>query len=628
MSNEFNNLRTFGKFRLDTEKKLLWFENEQVNVALKEIELLCVLTETDEMVTKDELMNRVWKDSFVEESNISKHIYRLRKTLAEYGESENIIETVPKRGYRFIGKIENTSNSHDLIIEKHSITKTIVEEVDDESSRTYLLPSPKRNRYLLPVLACLVFLTMAFGIYSYFNKTQKIEGIKTIAIGQIQSLSNNENELTLALGIKEKLLMNLGNLQDLTVQNVQIGESEIDKLTTADAVLFGSVQRVETKVRVNLRLLKVADKKQIWATSFDKNEAEIFQLQDELSQNITDSLSINLSKNERERIYKRYTENEEAYQHYLRGRFFHDKRNSQNYLKAIAEFKQAIELDRNFALAYSGLADVYPMQDDQTIDGRSEMYQEALKIAEKALKIDPDLAEAHTSIAWIKRNHKWNWDDSEKHFKRAIELNPNYYNARQWYAHFLSGVGRLEEALIQNDKARQIEPLSKVVLVNRQAQLIFLRRYDEALKLTEQFIQMDDDIRANARLHSIALLNAKQDEKVIEVVEKYIQEKGDLKIGDQTLSNLATAYFRTGKFNKANELFEMLEQTAKQNSEVAFRLAQAYSDIGKKDEAIAHLQRCYNDHDDRMVWLKVEPRFDNIRKDARFQELLRKMNLQ
>ncbi len=641
MDSENGILRKFGKFELDTKRKVLWHDGKTVPMALKELELLCALVENHgQLMTKNELMDKVWADSFVSENNLSRHIYLLRKTLEELGADEELIENVARRGYRFNGEIDENGN-HELIVEKHTLTQTLVEEIKDEKTIGDF-PAFKKNRfprvnYLLAVVGLALILTIG-TVWFYRSNNNSSNALRTLAILPLQSLNKAEDENAFGLGISESLMTRLGNLRSINVRRTssvrEFSESpenpiEIGRKLNADAVLTGTFQRANGRIRISVRLLNIADGAQIWAQNYDETETDIFKLQDSLANQVAQSLTDKLSPQEKQLLVKRYTENREAFEAYLRGRYFFNKRDNENYKKAIAEFERAVKSDPNYALALTGLADVYALQANITtpVEERNALYEKSKATVIKALELDENLAEAHTTLGWIARTHEWNWEQSEKHFKRAIEINPNYVNARQWYAYLLTSVGRLDEALVEIEKAKNLEPLTKAVLMNYQGVLIFRKEYDQALKLTEQIAKMDDDKNTNIRILTIAHLNLGSDDKIIEIVEKYSEEIKGQSVGNYTLSNLAVAYHRTGNTAKANEIFKSLEQKAKTDNGVAFRLAMAYGTLGRKDEAMTHLQKLYEVHDDRMVWMKVEPRFDNLRNDERFKEILRKMYL-
>lgn len=276
----------------------------------------------------------------------------------------------------------------------------------------------------------------------------------------------------LSLGFADALITSLGKLNELRVISInavsryadsQKEPTEIGKDLGVDSVFDGTLQKANGKLRVTLRLIRISDGKQIWSGSFDENETNIFHLQDAMAMRAAQALALTLRPTDA----KRPTENRDAYQAYLRGRFFFDKRTPEAYERAVAEFERAFAFDPNYALAYAGLADVFAMQaNDSDGQKRDSLYQKSRTMAMKALELDDSSAEAHTSLGWVKRIHDWDWSGSEHEFKRALELNPNYVQAHQWYALVLITLGRTDEALAEIEKARELEPLSQIVLRN------------------------------------------------------------------------------------------------------------------------------------------------------------------
>lgn len=633
MSGDLNNLHEFGKCLLDSEKKVLWFENEPVGLPRKAVELLSILVERrGEVVTKDEIWQGVWHDAFVEETNLTHNIYLLRKTLKELGEPD-VIQTVPRRGYRFSGETRPYTNG-DLVIEKHSITRTLIEEVPANPGAGPTVSATHRPGYAaiagVTVLALLavVFITWKFQTAGPPAVTATAP-IRSIAVLPLVSLNDGPDDRALSLGFTDALITSLGGLDEVRVVSARTATAaqpelvRLAKELAVDGILEGTFQKANGKLRVTLRLIRSADGQQIWSGSFDESEAEIFKLQDAMAQQTAAALS------REARVEKYSTDSHEAYQAYLRGRYFFDKRTAENYETAIDEFTRAVTLDPQYALAYTGLADVYAMQANiaQNRGLRDQLYERARVMALKAVELDDASAEAHTSLGWIKRVHDWDWQGSEREFMRAIELDPNYANARQWYSFLLLGLGRMDESLAQMEKALELEPLSRTVLNNS----IMIRSYrgdvDMLPAIAERVALMDDSEPSSSWIRSLAYSRTGQHAQVVEIGESYLAKTGGTFESDYLASNLAIAYSRTGNAARAAELFAHLEEKSKKDNEAAFRLAQAYAELGNKDRAITLLQQCLRAHDDRMVWIKTEPRFESLRSDPRYLQMLRELRL-
>ena len=634
MSSNLNHLHQFGKCLLDSEKKVLWFENEPVPLPRKAVELLSILVERrGEVVTKDEIWQAVWQDAFVEETNLTHNIYLLRKTLKDLGEPE-VIQTVPRRGYRFAGQAGPDTNG-DFVIEKHSITRTLVEELPVEAESQTIGAERRGFPYVALASVAIVAILAAIGISWKLQRdatptATATTQIKSVAVLPLVSLNEGPDDRAISLGFTDALITSLGNLEGVRVVSAKTvaPKNQPDALQLArnlsvDSVLEGTFQRANGKLRVTLRLIRSSDANQIWSDSFDESEDAIFKLQDAMAQQTAAALSREV------RFDKHSTENREAYHAYLRGRYFFDKRNPEDYKKAIDEFLIAVRLDPQYALAYTGLADVYAMQANIADDtkSRSELYERSRSMALKALAIDDNSAEAHTSYAWIKRVHDWDWEGSEREFKRAIELNGNYANARQWYSYLLLGLGRMDESLSEMEKALELEPLSRVIINNSVNVRNYRGEVEMLPSIAERVTRIDDSEPGSSWIWSLAYSRNGQHSKVVEVGEAYMARNVGPLRSDYLASNLAIAYARTGNTSKATEILAQLETRAKTNSEAAFRLAQAHAELGNADRAIALLQYCLKAHDDRMVWIKVEPRFESLRSDPRFQEILRQMRL-
>ena len=630
----------FGEFRLDTEKHRLLRDGEIIAITPKAVETLNVLIQNrGRVVERDELLNRVWPDVAVEDGNLTVTISMLRKALGE-SNGRKFIETAPRLGYKFVADVrEVTDQGRALILERQTSGRIVIDE-EITLGRFSLRDAASRfsRRRLAAVASAAIIVTVGvLTAVQRWKSNPANPNIRSIAILPIKSLGQNPNDDSLSLGFADALMTSLGRVNGVRVlsanavshtADLQQEPIEIGKQLAVDSVLDGTLQRANGKLRVTLRILRTSDGSQIWSGSFDEAESEIFRLQDAMAAQTAQSLKWSIGANQQQ-VARRYSENREAYESYLRGRFFFDKRTSENYEKAVADFQKAISLDPNYALAYTGLADVYALQANSRSSGseRDELYEKSRAHATKALELDESLAEAHTSLGWIKRIHDWDWAGSEREFRRALELNPNHVNAHQWYALLLVTLGRRDEAIREIEKAREFEPLSTIVLQNYFAVQQYVRKSEGLVVLAEQIIKLDSSESVSVRLLPLAHLRNGNEAKVIELGEGYFASHPREPIPAYLAMSLAIAYARTGQQNKAAEMIDLLIGRSKTSTESAYRLAAAYATMQRKDEALALLQRCLDAHDDRLVWLKVEPHFDELRDDARFQKILRQMNL-
>ncbi len=666
MTNKNGHLREFGKFRLDAEKRVLWCGDQPVNLALKEIEMLCVLTENGggEVVTRNEMLERVWQNSFVEESNLSRHIYVLRKTFKDFGETGELIQTVPRRGYRFAGEVRETKNGgSEIIIERHAVSRTLIEYVSDETeietrehpnakiTEITAVFSPEQKPFVLPAsvpakaargrltFALLVFLAVStVGSIWYFrgNPAATVKKpIKTMAILPLQSLNKDDDDEAFGLGIIESLAARLGNLERLVVRPTgsvkQISKSETDPLeigrkSKADAVLTGSFQRAAGRIRVTIRLLNVADGSQIWAGNFNENETDIFKLQDSLAAQAADSLVDKLSSDERRQLASRLTEDVEAYQPYLRGRFAWNKRTPEGFADSIRFYQAAIDRDPNFAHAFAGLADSYSMLADFYGLAPHEAYPKAKAAAVRALEINENLAEAHTPLAWILQTYEWNWDGAEREYRRAITLNPNYATAHQWYAEFLMATGRHEEALAEIGCANAPDPSSMIINAVEGWVLFHARDHDRAIEQYRKTAELDPNTPLLG-WYVGKIYEQKEDyENAIAANEQSIARSDGSGAAEQ--SALRKAYINAGVEGYWREKLELLKTQARIKPVEFYEMAEIYVRLGDREKAFALLEKSLQQREYSIINLKVSPALDNLRAAPRYREPLRKMNLQ
>ena len=641
MSRRVRHLYEFGPFRLDPEKPCLWRNGEPVPLTPKAVETLLILVQQNgKLVEREDLMRAIWPDTFVEDGNLNFNVSILRKAMGTDEAGEQYIQTIPRHGYRFSAAVhEVTEDVPALIVEKHTRAQVVIEErelpeqIELEIERPQLMPVKRAGRRWSLYAAGIALLVLLAVAWFFVNRPAK-EGqpqVRSIAVLPLKPLSNDEADRTLSLGLTDTLVTRLGSLHSIAVRPLSPGSRysegerdsiEIGRKLQVDAVLEATLQRTDNRIRVNARLLRIRDGVLIWSGSFNENESDVFKLQDQLALQVTESLVSRLTQKEKELLAKRYTENLEAFHAYWRGRFFLEKRNP---LKAIPEFQQAIKFDPNYALPHDGLADAYTALAVSTSGSDDELFEKARASINKALALDPGLSDSHSSLAQLKYYHDWDWVGAEQSFKRALELDPNSVNAHQFYARLLATLGRYDEAMIEIQRARELDPRSADLLVPLFAILEKRGQFDEALRALETSLEMDKDSQiAHRAIGKIYLLKGDY-AKVIELANQRFPNSKEPDLF--WASMLATAYQRMGRTDKAAEMHDYLRALAAKDSKALYFLVMHYSELGKKDEALAALQKCYELREDRMVWTKDEPRFAGIKDDPRFQAILRKMNL-
>ena len=654
----------FGPFRLDPAEHVLLRDGEPVPLRPKEFAVLLALVENHgHVLTKDELLKRVWEGRDVEEGNLNRHVSTLRGVLGETPGESQYVETVPKVGYRFVAPVRETRDGGaglvretrdrgaDLVIERHTVARIITEEEVEANGLVESLPAfePKallttvkkekgggRRRRLAFVGVGVLLIGLALAL-TYTWSSRKSQGAKTVAtvrslaVLPFKQIGAGEEDAYLGLGMADALITKLSNLKEINIRPTssvrKYGAPEQDPVAAGrelrvEAVLEGGVQRVGGRIRVTVQLVSVRDGAPLWAEKFDEQFTDIFAVQDRISEQVARALTLTLSSAENELLTKRYTENSEAYQLYLKGRYFWNKRTMEGLKKGISYFNEAVEKDPSYALAYVGLADSYSLLSDYGWLPPNEAYPQAKEAAEKALKLDEHLAEAHTTLASIKVGYDWDWSGAEREYRRAIELNPNYETAHQWYAEYLSGMGRHEEAIAEIRRAKEVNPASLIINAVEVSVLCIAREYDQGISQGQKALELDphfaevygylrrcyeqkgmykEAIAARQMRRKLAGLDAKETPALREAAA----------------ATSATVYWQKRLEQEIEEL--------KQELDTAFDLAEIYAQLGEKDQAFAWLERAYKERSFMMLYLKSAPNLDPLRSDRRFADLLRRV---
>lgn len=658
----------FGEFQLDVRERSLLRNGDAVPLTPKAFDTLVILVENaGSLVEKDEMMRAVWPDSFVEEIGLARNISVLRKALGEDAGEQQFIETVPKRGYRFTAPVREQVREHvddgaELVFEQSSVAQTVEiyreystgDDIPVAATRIAEVMTPEPSTIALPGTAqplpiwkskravtifAISFIVVAAGLWFLFaNRARPFDKskIKSIAVLPFKRLDTADDNERLGMGMADTLITRLSNIRELSIRptrdvmRYEDGRQDIaeaGKALDVDAILDGSIQRAGDRVRVTVRLIHTQSKSQIWAGQFDEKLTDVFTMQDAISAQVAKSLSLNLSDIEQQRINKKYTEDVEAYQAYLKGRYFLNKQTREDLLKTIEHFEQAIRLSPNYALAYAGLADVYANRAYRsgTSESREQNYKLAKRAALKAIEIDNDLAEAHASLGFILRSADWDWIESERSLKRAIELNPNYPAAHQYYAMLLATLGRMDEAVTEITTAQRLDPLSLLINADLAEMYIFARRPEQAIEVANKALEMNHEF---VRLHFM-LMWAHLEARMLDDAIREAQSKPENDGRDSIfpMSILSCAYANAGQLSEAWHVAERLLVLADQYSPALVQAAATCSWLGDNDHAFALIERALAVKNDRLLWLKVDPRFDNLRTDERYADLLRRMNL-
>ena len=617
MVSEVNPIYRFAEFTLNKGEQTLLRGTEDVYLQPKTFETLVYLVEHHgHLVKKNELLDALWPDTYVTENALTRCIKEVREALQDDAHQPHFIKTVPRIGYKFIANVEDlregsTENRHGV--------------VSNEPVKARRFSS---RQILLLAFGILTLASLAFFIYrSKTKEATNSSQINSIAVLPFKPLVADARDESLEMGMADSLIAVLGNLNGVTVRPIGAVRKYMgldqDALAAGreqrvDAVLEGNIQKTSDEIRVTVRLLRVTDGVQLWSAKFDQKSNDIFLIQDSISQRVAATLANKLSGAEQQLLTKHYTQDPEAYQLYLKGRYFLNKSTEQDFRRAIECFQSALEKDPNYAAAYAGVADAYAQLGSFGLLGMKQSYERAKEAIEKALERDNKLAEAHASLGYILTNYYWNWSEAESQFKQAIDLNPNYAMAHNWYSQYLGFMGRPEEALRESKRAQEIDPLSP--WTNSGFISFLARRYDDGIAESKKALELDPQFAAAHMVIGLSYVQKKNYEDAIAELQK-AQDNPDSR------ALLGYAYGVAGKRNEARHLLEELQSTAKGKYVSPFPVAATYVGLGETDKAFEMLEKAYVERSWAMGMLKVNPIFDPIRSDRRYVELLRRMNL-
>jgi serine/threonine protein kinase/Tfp pilus assembly protein PilF len=489
-----------------------------------------------------------------------------------------------------------------------------------------------------PITLILVLLVSALALalpfYWHRNLTTNLPPEKSIAVLPFENASNDSNTEYLSEGISEALINSLSELQQLRViarptafryKLKDVDPREVGRQLGVAAVLTGKVRQMQDALNVQVDLVDAVTGAQIWGAGYDRKIADLVAVKQAIAQEVAAKLKLKLSSEEQRQLIKRDTTNAEAYQFYLRGRYFWNKRTSDGIKQAIEHFQQSIEHDPNFALGYVGLADSYTGLTFYNFAAPHEAMPKAKESAIKALKLDNTLAEAHASLGHILMNYDWNRSAAEREFKRSIELKSDYATAHQWYAiHYLTATGRFEEAVQEMKKALELEPASLVMNTFMGETFYFAGRYDEAIDQCRRTIQMDPNF-AVAHWHLGLAYEQKQAfDAAIEEFKSAISLSGGSPLMKAALGR---AYAESHKKNEANEMLNELNELAKRQYVSAYEVAKIYVALVDNEQAFQSLEKAYAEHSFHLANLNVCPQFKSIRSDPRFQDLVQRVGV-
>jgi len=637
MTKESKHLYEFGPFRIDPVERLLFRGEEPIPLPPKAFETLLILVDRSErVVLKDDLMKRLWPDTFVEEANLSQNIFVLRKALGDSAQDARYIATVPGRGYRFAQKVKQVAEGETALVVESRLRSQVVIEESSPNPVSALAGGDRRVRALALVLGMAVLLVAGLLTWRAFRPpAQATPGRIMLAVLPFQNLTGDPEQEYFADGLTEELITRLGRLHPAqlgviartSVMGYKHSDKRLDQIGRelgVQYVLEGSVRRAQDRVRITAQLISVADQSHLWADDYDRKLQDVLTVQDDVAIAVADQTQLKLDPAQQTDLARGRTVNPEAYEAYLRGRFFWNKRTEAGFRKSVEYFETAIAKDPTFAQAYAGLADSYLLLGGYGFEAQEVAMPKAKAAALKALTIDDRLADAYTSLAMIAMQYDWNWKESEKDYKRAIELNPSYSVAHHWYGDgYLAAVGRMDESIAELRQAQELDPLSLIIGTDLAKRLCFAGQYDEGMERFRKILEIDPDfVVAHYQLSQAYELQGRYPEAIAEVEKIRSPEAVRFVTGQ-----LGHIYAHQGRKREALQVVDELQRSSKQTYIDSGYVADIYLILGEKDLALVWLEKGYQQHSPTMCALKTDPVYAPIRSDPRFIDLMRRVGL-
>ena len=579
----------FGPFRLDAAERRLLRDGNAVSLAPKVFDTLLTLVENPgRLIEKDELMTSLWPDTFVGEAALARNISDLRRALGGSSGEARYVETVPKSGYRFVAEVRVIENSDSIVIaQRHTRTRVVVRE--------------------------------------------ELEGeVRSIAVLPFQQMGSSGADEYLGLGMADALITRLSNIRQIAVRPTSAviryagaDPAAAGRALKVEAVLAGAIQRSAERVRVTVQLVSVSSETPLWAEKFDEMFTDIFAVEDSISEQVARALLLRLTGEERSLLAKRSTEISEAYELYLKGRYYWNKRTAEGLDRSIASFRKAIDIDPGYALAYAGLGDAYTFLGDVGLTAiqPKDAFSKAKDAATKALELDDSLAEARTSLGHI-HMHCYEWAKARTEFERAIEFSPNYAHVHQLVAFYLAFNGRMQAGRAEIRLAMRLDPLSLPINTDLGVIHYFAREYDRAIEQYQRTLELDSNFD---RAHFWLAAAYEQKQMYEEAIGEYIISI-DLSGGSlEARASLAHAYGRAGRKAEALRILEELKSESSSRYVSPYDVAIINLGLGESETAIKWLVCACDEHAGWMIYLTVDPRLDALRSDGRFKELLRRV---
>jgi TolB-like protein/DNA-binding winged helix-turn-helix (wHTH) protein/Tfp pilus assembly protein PilF len=633
----------FGVFEVDLRAGELRKHGLRIRLQEQPFQVLGMLLErAGQVVTREELQKKLWPaDTFVDfDHGLNKAVNKIRDALGDSAESPRFVETVARRGYRFLAEVKGADEiavrspefAPAQLASSHppaSQTRDRAEFVDTRAMPQSRLPPLAWKISAFVLLAVIA----AFAAWKIHSRNRPASAIHSLAVLPLESLSNDASQDYFAEGMTDELISDLGQISALRVisrtsvmgyKHARKPLPQIARELNVDAIVEGTVLRSGDQVRITAQLIDAAADKHLWSQSYEGELKDTLALQNQVARAIAEQIRINLNPQEQAALKSAKVVIPEAYESYLKGRYFWNKRTPDSLKVALAYFNQAIEEDPTYAQAYSGLADTYALLGDWQFGVMTpkQALPKAKAAAMKALELDSTLSEAHNSLAFCFDAFDWDFDAAGKEFQRSIELNPGYATAHHWYAWHLSLLGRYDEAIEEMRKAKSLDPLSLIINADLAELLSIAHFYDESIIQSRKTIEMDPNFALAHNQLAQAYLQKHMNAEAIAELQKAVE----LSAGSPTcIANLARAYAASGRTGEAGKLLSDLKSHLNGGYSDAAEVSMVYAALGDKEQAMHWLEIGYEQRFNPGVLLR--PGFDPLRSDSRFQDLLRRIGL-